>query len=179
VRKGGKKGHKNKDDSKSLNHGKKYLSYVKCYKCHKFGHYASQCPEKKGKGKRHNKFAGSEKASMGENKFASKLDTAFSMVSCLSMLSGVKWYVDNGSLTHKIVNKLAFFGLEEQDSDMHVELGDDVKYSMIGMDSISFYLPTREILELHEVLYGHGLTKKLLLLTCITNPKCKIEFDDQ
>jgi hypothetical protein len=36
---------------------------------------------------------------------------------------------------------------------MHVELGDDAKYLMIGMGSISFYMPTREVLELYEVLY--------------------------
>jgi hypothetical protein len=34
--------------------GKKDLSKIKCFACHKYGHYASQCPEKKGQGKTNN-----------------------------------------------------------------------------------------------------------------------------
>jgi hypothetical protein len=50
VKKGGKKGGSKKgkkEESCSSNHGKKDLSHVICFKCHKKGHYASQCPEKK------------------------------------------------------------------------------------------------------------------------------------
>jgi hypothetical protein len=47
---GYEKGQKKKEHSRPLNHGKKDLNYVKCFKHHKFGHYASPCPEKK-KGK--------------------------------------------------------------------------------------------------------------------------------
>lgn len=36
MKKGGKK-----EDLVSLDHGKKDLSHVKCFVCHKFGHYAS------------------------------------------------------------------------------------------------------------------------------------------
>jgi hypothetical protein len=32
---------------------KKDLSKIKCFNCHSFGHYASQCPQKKRKGKQH------------------------------------------------------------------------------------------------------------------------------
>jgi hypothetical protein len=32
---------------------------------------------------------------------------------------------------------------------MQVELVDDAKYSVIGMGSISFCMPAREVLELH------------------------------
>jgi hypothetical protein len=40
-----------KEDLGSSNQGKKDLSHIKCFKCQKFGHFASQCHEKKGKGK--------------------------------------------------------------------------------------------------------------------------------
>jgi hypothetical protein len=62
---------------------------------------------------------------------------------------------------------------------MQVELGDDAKYLVIGMGSISFCMPTGEVLELHEVLYVLGLTKNLLLVSCLTDLKCMVEFDDQ
>jgi hypothetical protein len=29
------------------------MSKIKCFNCHDFGHYASQCPQKKRKGKQH------------------------------------------------------------------------------------------------------------------------------
>ena len=57
-----------------------------CLKCQKFGHYASQCHDKKGKGKQQlqKQFAGSAEASAGVDELSSKLETHFSMVSCMS-----------------------------------------------------------------------------------------------
>jgi hypothetical protein len=48
--KGSKKGDKkgNKKDSSPEN---QYFSQIQCFRCHQLGHYASQCPEKKGKAK--------------------------------------------------------------------------------------------------------------------------------
>ena len=67
MKKGDKKGglersQKNKKkDLGSLNHGKKDLSHLKCFRCHNCGHYGSQCLEKKGNGKEQQRkqFAGS------------------------------------------------------------------------------------------------------------------------
>jgi hypothetical protein len=47
------------------------------------------------------------------------------------------------------------------------------------MGSISFCMPTREVLELHEILYVPDLTKNILLVSCFTNLKCMVKFDDQ
>jgi hypothetical protein len=133
VRKGGKKGGPkkgHKEHSCSLEHGKKDLSHVKCFKCHKMGHYASQCPKKKkAKNKQQKQFAGSAEASKVDE-LASKLETTFSMVSCLSTntISGVGWYVDNGASRHMTFNKKAFNRLQEQEVDIQVELGDDATY---------------------------------------------------
>jgi hypothetical protein len=60
-----------------------------------------------------------------------------------------------------------------------VELGDDAKYLVIGMGSISFRRLAGEVLELNKVLYVLGLTKNLLLVSCLIELKCTIEFDDQ
>jgi hypothetical protein len=53
MKKGKKKGRPQKgkkEDPGSSNQGKD-LSHILFFKCQKFGHFASQCHEKKGKGK--------------------------------------------------------------------------------------------------------------------------------
>jgi hypothetical protein len=45
---------------------------------------------------------------------------------------------------------------------MQVELGDDATYLVAGVGSISFQMPSGDILELTSVLYVLGLTKNLL-----------------
>jgi hypothetical protein len=77
----GKKG--KKEDSCSSNQGKD-LSHIKCFKCHRFGHYASHFHEKKGKGKQQFFFVANEEASTRVDEISSKLKAHFSMVSCLS-----------------------------------------------------------------------------------------------
>jgi hypothetical protein len=48
--KGEKKSKKgSKGGNKQKSEGKKDMRKVKCFACHKFGHYAGQCPNKKKK----------------------------------------------------------------------------------------------------------------------------------
>ena len=78
MKKGNKKGQKGKkENSSSSNQGKKG----------------------KGKQQQKNHFPGSAEASTGGDELSSKLETHFSMVSCLSSntMSGVRRYVDNGA----------------------------------------------------------------------------------
>jgi hypothetical protein len=72
--------------------------------------------------------------------FIARLGTTFSMVSCLStnIVPGVGWYVDDGASRHMTTNTSTLLRLEEQVIDMHVDLGDDGKYPVIGLGSISF-----------------------------------------
>ena len=80
-----------------------------CLKCQKFGHYASQCHDKKGKGKQQlqKQFAGSAKDFIGVDWLISKFDTIFSIVSCIfiNTIYGVGWYVDNRAFKHMTFNK--------------------------------------------------------------------------
>lgn len=81
------------------------------------------------------------------DKLTVRLDTTFTMVSCLSTntVSGVEWYVGNGSSRQMTPNRSTFFKLEEQDIDMHVELGDDGRHLVVWFGSISFCMQAGEV----------------------------------
>ena len=89
------------------------------------------------------------------DELSSKLETHFSMVSCLSSntMSRVGWYVDSGASKHMTSNKRAFSKLQEQEESMQVELGDDATYLVAGVGSISFQRPLVDIFEVTGVLY--------------------------
>jgi hypothetical protein len=81
--KGPNKG-KGKSEESTSQPGKKGLSKIKCFSCHKHGHYASQCPHKnknKGKQQQQKQVVASAETQMTE--FASKFEKDFSLVSCL------------------------------------------------------------------------------------------------
>ena len=42
---------------------------------------------------------------------------------------GSVWYIDSGASFHMIDNKDFFSDLEEKDLHMHIEMGDDGRYS--------------------------------------------------
>jgi hypothetical protein len=116
------------------------LSKIKCFACHKSGHYASQCLEKKkGRGKLQ-QVATSAETQL--NEFVAKFEEDFSLVSCLSTSTITKsaWYLDSGASRHMTEAWELFSSLMEMDSGIHVELGDDAKYAVKGEGTILFDL---------------------------------------
>jgi hypothetical protein len=115
ARKGkGKKFH-SKSDSKGKNMD---LSKVKCFHCHKHGHFTTNCPQKK-----KNKKA--TEAAVGEA-LVSQFELNFSLITCmLSNALGSVWYLDSGSSFHMMGDKELFSDLEEKDLKIHIEMGDD------------------------------------------------------
>jgi hypothetical protein len=69
------------------------MSKVKCFACHKMGHYAGQCPNKKKK---------QVAASMEVDEFSTKFEKDFSLLVCLSTsaTSTSVWYIDSGASCH-------------------------------------------------------------------------------
>ena len=88
-----KKGPKAGDKKKSRGEQQRDMSKVKCFACHKFGHYAGQCPNKKKK---------QVAASADMEEFSSKFDREFSFVTCLATcsVSSSVWYIDNRASVH-------------------------------------------------------------------------------
>jgi hypothetical protein len=75
-------------------------------------------------------------------------------------------------------SRSVLFRLQEQETDMYVELGDDGKYPVTGLGFISFHMLAREVLELCQALYVLGRTKNLLLVSCLIDLKCNAKFNN-
>ena len=100
ARKGKGKISRSKSDS---NHGgkKEEMTKVKCFHCHKMGHFATNFPLKKSKEK-------SSEGAMGEA-LASQFELKFSLISFIvSSMMGSVWYLDNGASFHMTGDKELF-----------------------------------------------------------------------
>ena len=89
----------NNDEGSSPPGKKKYLSKIKCFLCHKNGHYVSQCSKnKKGKGK--TRKTTSTKTQVDD--FATKFEKFYSLVSFLSTSTSMRsaWLLDIGVSHH-------------------------------------------------------------------------------
>ena len=56
----------------------------------------------------------------------------------VSLMVGCVWYLDSGASFHMTDDKSLFSTLEKKDLKMHIEMGDDGKYSVSWVDTISF-----------------------------------------
>jgi hypothetical protein len=62
---------------------------------------------------------------------------------------------------------------------MSVELGDDATYPMRGVGSISFWMPSSDVLELSDVLFVPGLKKNILSVSCMEDHQWRVAFEGQ
>ena len=99
------------------------MSNVKCFICHKQGHFASQFPDKKKKS--NTQMAGSAEV----DEFSRNFDEEFCLIACMASTTGSNiWYIDSGASSHMTGQKRFFRDLQEGGTGIHVELGDDVRY---------------------------------------------------
>eukprot|EP00253_Pinus_taeda_P030443 PITA_30443 len=121
-----KKGKNNKASHFGAKGKKQDMSKVKCFHCHQHGHYATNCPQKK-KNKQVVGFA------VGEA-LASQFELDFSLIACLvSSVMGSVWFLDSGASFHMIGDQDFFSDLDEKDLGVHIEMGDDGRYSATGL----------------------------------------------
>eukprot|EP00253_Pinus_taeda_P008414 PITA_08414 len=150
------KGKASHSKSNSSHGGKKGdNSKVRCFNCHKMGHYATNFPSKKPK-------KGSSKGSEDEA-LASKFKMDFTLIACMvSLMMGRVWYLDSGVAFHMTSDKILFSTLEEKDLKMCIEMGDDGRYSVLGVGMGAFQREHGAPITLTDVKYVPGLKKNLV-----------------
>ena len=159
VRKG--KGTISPSKSDSYHGGKKKdMMKVKCFHYHNMGHFATNFPLKKSK----------EKSSRGVEgeALASQFELDFSLIACMvSSMMGSVWYLDSGDSFHMIGNKELFSELEDKYLKMHIEMGDDDKYSVTSVGTITFQREHVAPLTLKNAMHVPRLTKNLVFVAML------------
>jgi hypothetical protein len=154
-----------KGGNKPKNEGKKDMSKVKCFACHKFG----QCPNKKKQ----------TTTSTEVEEFSTKFDKEFSLVVCLftrATHSSV-WYIDSGASRHMTYVREHLTNLT-QFGDLEVVLGDDRVVKAVGSGTISFQRESLPPMLLRDVLYVPGLKKNLISVSTIEERGYEVLFRD-
>jgi hypothetical protein len=157
-----------KGGQKPKGEGKKDMSKVKCFACHKFGHYAGQCPNKK-----------QTAASAEVEEFSTKFDKEFSLIACLSSRTTTTdaWYIDSGASRHMTAVREHLTDLT-QCGDAEVVLGDDREVKVAGCGTVSFRRESLPPMTLIEVLYVPNLKKNLVLVSTIEEKGYEVLFRD-
>eukprot|EP00253_Pinus_taeda_P026149 PITA_26149 len=156
--------------SNSSHGGKKGdMSKVRCFNCHKMGHYATNFPSKKSKKR-------SSVGSKGEA-LACQFEMDFTLIVCLvSSMMGCVWYLDSGASFHMIGDKNLFSALEEKDLKMRIEMGDDGRYSVSRVGTVAFQREHGAPLTFTDVMYVPGLEKNLVSVTMLEDKGYDVVF---
>jgi len=168
ARKG--KGNASHFKTNSFHGGKKGdMSKVKIFNCHKMGYYATNFPSKNSK-------KGSSEGSEGEA-LASQFEMDFTLIACMvSLMMGCVWYLDSGASFHMIGDKNLFSALEEKDLKMRIEMGDDERYRVSRVGTVSFKREHGAPLTLTDVMYVPGLKKNLVSVVMLEDKGYDIVF---
>jgi hypothetical protein len=128
---------------------------VKCFHYHEHGHLATNFPRKK----KNKKVVG---AATGEA-LALQFELDFSLIACMaSSASGLVWYLDSGASFHMAGDKDFFSDLEKKDIKMNIEMGENGRYSVTGIGTITFQRESGKPFQLKNVMHVPGLNKNLV-----------------
>ena len=134
---------------------KKYLSKIKCFHCHEFGHYATKCPHK-------NPSKKNLEGGVGES-FASQFELYFTLIACMvRKMMGSVWYLDSSASFHMTGCRQFFSYLEEEDLKMHIEMRYDRRYNATKICIFIFQRDLVTPLRFKDVIFILGLNKNII-----------------
>ena len=89
---------------------------------------------------------------------------------------GFGWYLDNGASFHMTHDKNSFSAFEEKDLKMRIEMGDDGRYNVSGVGTISFQREHGLPITLTGVMYVSGLNKNLVSVSMLEDKGYNVIF---
>lgn len=155
------KGKNSQTKPKSIQGGKKKeLSKIKCFNCHEFRHYATECLLKK--------FSKKNLGRVVREAFASQLKPDFTLITCMdNNVMGSVWYLDSGASFHMTGCREFLSDLEEKDLQMHIEFGDNKRYNDTRIGTIAFKRESGSPLHLKYFTFVPGLKKNLIFFAVL------------
>ncbi|KAH9687881.1 Integrase catalytic domain-containing protein [Citrus sinensis] len=159
---------KAKSDGKKKKQGKykEKPKDLKCFLCHKEGHFKKDCPEKKLK-----KKGQDEGAAVAEEE---GYESAGVCIATDSKYRG-KWVLDSGCTFHMSPYKSYFTDYYEYNSGT-VMMGNNVVCKIMGISNISLKLHDGTIRELKQVRYVPELKRNLISLGMLDQMGCSVRI---
>ena len=96
----------------------------------------------------------------------------------MSSALGSVWYLDSDTSFHMTGDKEIFSDLEEKDLQMHIEMGDDGRYSATEIGTITFHRQSGKPFQLKYVIHVPYLKKKLVSVTMLEDRGYDVVFSN-
>ena len=91
---------------------------------------------------------------------------------------GSVWFLDSGASFHMTGDRDLFTDLDEKDLGVHIEMGDDGRYSATGIGTISFERESGKPFVLKEVMHVPGLKKNLISVATLEGKGYDVVFSE-
>ena len=91
---------------------------------------------------------------------------------------GSVWFLDSGASFHMTGDKDLFSDLDEKDLGVHIEMGDDGRYSATGIRTISFDRDSGKPFILKDVMHVPGLKKNLISMAMLEDKGYDVVFSE-
>jgi hypothetical protein len=143
---GGGRG-RGRNTSRGRGRGRQGKDTVQCYKCHKFGHYQSECPE----------WENANYAEIYDEE--EMLLMADTNSNCTSTKEEI-WYLDSGCSNHMIGTKEWMHDFDDSFKES-VKLGNDSKMAVMGKGNVKLNIGGK-VHVITDVYYIPGLSSNLL-----------------
>ena len=91
---------------------------------------------------------------------------------------GSVWFLDSGASFHMTGDKYVFSDLDEKDLGVHIEMGDDGRYSATGIETISFVREFGKPFILKDVMHVPGLNKNMISVAMLEDKGYDVVFSE-
>ena len=93
-------------------------------------------------------------------------------------MMGSVWFLDSGASFHTTGDKDLFTDLDEKDLRVHIEMGDDGRYSVTSIRTISFERESGKPFILKDVMHVPGLKKNLIFVAMLEDKGYGVFFSE-